>query len=147
MASSDGPFLAIAVFCENAIQDQQGVLSLIRVYQRRTIRAVGPGAPETMPPQRHTLTLVLSFISGAARGRSEISIKTHAPSGLTVSESPPLSILLEGDDRGANVITTVEAVLDQEGIYWFEVLLNKKPVTRVPLRVMYERVITPSPQP
>jgi hypothetical protein len=47
---SDGPHVGIAVLCEKVLQEGDGVLSLIRVVDRIIHSAVGPEAPDEMPP-------------------------------------------------------------------------------------------------
>lgn len=137
-----GPFVQLAVLCEKVLREQDDVLSLIRIFGRMTTTATGPGAPESMPPSPISVAMVLGFAAGAARGRAAVRVDTYAPSGLRNSQSPSLSVLFESEDRGANVILDVQFVADQEGVYWFEVLVDERPMTRIPLRVVYQRVLT-----
>lgn len=137
-----GPFVNVAVLCERVLREEDNVLSLIRLFGRYNVTATGPGAPEQMPPQTVMLTMVLGFASGAARGRSTVRIDTYAPSGLRTGQAPPMSVLFESEDRGANVILNVQFVADAEGVYWFEVLVDEQALTRIPLRVIYQRVVT-----
>lgn len=140
--ASEGPFLTTAVICEQALIEKDETLSLVRIYGRLTRAATGPDAPEQMEPYTHQLTIVIGFSAGAARGRHTVSVVSYAPSGLRIAESSPMSILFESEDRGANLILKVTLLIDQEGVYWFEVLLDKEPQTRIPLRSIYQRVPT-----
>ena len=47
---STGPFIAAAVICENVLNEQDGVLSVIRIIDRLIQQAVGPEPPDDMPP-------------------------------------------------------------------------------------------------
>jgi len=135
--SGHGPYLALAVFCENVLEDKTGVLSLIHIIDRINISA-GVDAPESMPPIPLQLKAVLSFKSGFCKGKYVITVKPISPSG---KELPPAKfpILFEGDDRGANVIVNFGIQIQEEGLYWFEVLIEETIMTRMPLRVLYQQ--------
>lgn len=136
MGDSSGPYLTMAVLCERVLQEQDGVLSAIRIIDRITQSAEGPGAPDEMPPFPIQLTALLSFKSGEARGRRKVTLRPEDPSGhqLKGAEMP---LLFEGEDRGMNVILQIGLVAEYEGLYWIDVLLDQERVTRMPLRVIY----------
>ncbi len=132
-----GPWISLAVLCERVIEDKEGKLHLIGILDRLIFTASGENAPDKMPPASVQLTAVLSFKSGFAKGRYTVGLRPVNPSGVP---APVLSvpILLEGDDRGANVVLGVNAQLSEEGLYWFDVLLEQRVVSRIPLRVLYQ---------
>jgi hypothetical protein len=133
---TSGPWLAMAVICESALQEGNGVLSIIRVMER--IQAQGP-LPE-LQPFNIKFTLVVVLRSGFYQGNAKVAVKPVTPS----NESLPViegTILLEGADRGANVIMQAPAFpIKEEGLYWFDVEVNGVLMTRIPLRVMYQQV-------
>lgn len=135
-----GPYLKAAVICENVIEDKQGVLSLIRVVDRVIRGASGPAAqvPEQMQPFDHHLFLCLMFVSGEALGSQELTLVMAKPSGLR-DPMTSSTLLFEGQDRGANVVLEMQLRLELEGLYWIEVHLGGEIVTRLPLRVVYQR--------
>jgi hypothetical protein len=139
-----GPFLAAAVLCEKVLQEQGGVASLIRIVDRHTIRTIGPEAPQEMPAARIDWSLVLIFKAGAARGRAEVKLTIEAPSGLRLGDEIHLPVLFEGDDRGVQLVAQLGLELREEGLYWIDVRLDGRPVTRVPLRLVYERLAGPA---
>lgn len=134
-----GPFLAAAVLCEKVLEEKDGVLSAIRMVDRIVQTAVGPAGPEEMPPVPVNLTALIAFKSGGARGRHSLRLRPEAPSGLRLPEVS-LPVLFEGEDRGHNVLLNLALQADQEGLYWFDVLLDEQMVTRIPLRVVYQRL-------
>lgn len=140
----DGPFLAAALLCERVLTEQDGVISLIRIVDRLTHTVVGPQAPPEMPPVRISWQLVLIFKSGAARGRAEVVLRLEAPSGLRIPQQTVLPVFFEGEDRGVQLVAGLDLELTQEGLYWIDVLLEDRLMTRVPLRVIYQRVTTSS---
>ena len=68
-----------------------------------------------------------------------VRLKIVAPSHreLSVVELP---MLLEGEDRGANLVLQLGFQAEEEGVYWFDVSLHDALITKVPLRVIYQRL-------
>lgn len=140
-----GPYLTTATFCEQVLQEATGVLSLIRIIDRMNITASGPTAPEDMPPAQLNWTLVISLKSGDARGSHPVKIVPQLPSGET-KDPIILSVHLEGDNKGQNIVSKMNMTLEIPGIYWFNIYVDDQLITRVPLEVIYSRIVTPSPQ-
>ena len=134
-----GPYLNAALLCEKILQEQDGALSIIRMIDRITLTAPASSSPEALPPLPFSCRLLLAFKSGSAKGKSTVKVKIETPSGIKLPEQL-LPVLFEGDDRGVNLNLALNMVLDQEGLYWFEILLEEDFLTRVPLRVLYQRV-------
>jgi len=140
-----GPYLKAALLCQDVIEDKQGVLSLIRVVDRFQQLAVGPGAPAEMPPMNIAVYAVLMFVAGEARGSHEVNLTLRRPSGLA-NELASSTILLEGEDRGANIIAQMQLQLTDQGLHWIEVRLDQNVLlTRMPLRVVFGRLTSPAP--
>lgn len=140
-----GPYVQVAAFCDQVIEGKDGVLSLIRLVDTLTHAEVGPQPPLEMPPVPYKLKLVLTLKSGRARGRYEIRIVPRLPSGET---KPPFvtSIHLEGDERGMNLIMDMHFIFEMEGLYWFDVYLDNRLITRLPFRTKYIRHVANVPQ-
>lgn len=134
-----GPYLQLAAICENVIEDRSGVLSLIRVIDRVTLTALGPGNLELQAVEI-PLYAVVAFVSGDARGRHDLSLALVGPDGL-VRTRLSVPVLLEGDDRSARTIVRFSFRPDQEGLYWMDVALDERPFTRMPLRVFLGQVV------
>jgi len=128
------PYLSIAVFCEKVLREPDGVMSLIRVVDRFMVA----GATPEMEPQVLKFTLVVSFKSGFMRGKAIIAVRPKSPTGvdLPAMEFP---VLFEGEDRGVALIGEINFPVSEEGLYWFEVYLMQELVTKMPLRVLYQR--------
>jgi hypothetical protein len=135
-----GPYLSAALLCERVLQEGDGVLSIIRVVDRLIQSAVGPGAPDDMPPFPVNLTLVVLLKSGEARGRHTVRLAIEAPSGELLPDAGSLPVLLEGEERGVNLLLNLGFIAEQEGLYWFNVHFGTQDVllTRIPLRVVYQ---------
>jgi len=131
-----GPHIQVAVLCEKILMEGDGALSIIRIIDRLTI--TGP-TPE-MPPFPYAVLLFISFKSGFYRGKAQIKVIPISPLGkeLTTIGFP---LLFEGDDeRGSYVKGEMRILLQEEGLYWFEIQLESTNVTRIPLRVVYQQV-------
>jgi hypothetical protein len=137
MPESAGPHLAVAVVCEKPLQEQDGVLSIIRIIDRVIVSASGPDVPDTMPPTQLSFFMVVTLKSGAARGRHTLRLRPEDPSGaqLNALEVP---IHFEGEERGANVVVQFNLNAELEGLYWIDVLFGEDVMTRIPLRVVYQ---------
>lgn len=141
-----GPYLTTATFCEQVLQEASGVLSLIRIVDRMTTTSSGPDAPEEMPPAQLDWTLVITLKSGVAQGSHAVKIVPQLPSGETLSPVT-LSAHLEGNNRGQNLITKMNMRLEVPGVYWFQIYVDDQLMTKVPLEVIYSRIVTPAPPP
>jgi hypothetical protein len=127
------------MFCERVLEDKDGVLSAIRIVDRIIHHARGPDSPEEMPTASVALTILVMLKAGAARGRNALRLRPEAPSGLRLPEVS-FPVLFEGEDRGVNVVLPIQFEVDQEGVYWFDVTLDDALITRMPLRIVYQRI-------
>ena len=129
-----GPFIQIAALCEKVLQEQDGVISLIRVVDRYTI----PEPQKGKPPIPIQPTAVILFKAGFAAGKYYIKLKIHTPSGKVLPEQE-FPVLFEGNDRGAGIVAVMNLVLEEEGLYWIDINLQDSvaPVTRMPLRIIH----------
>lgn len=140
MSFEKGPYLQVAVFCERVLHEQDGVISLIRVIDRVTHTVGGKSPPDQMEPFDYEMFAVISLKAGEARGRHEIKIERESPSGVRdPSMIPPMTVHLEGADRGANVVMKMVIKFEAEGLYWFHVNLEDESLTKMPFRVLYSR--------
>ena len=137
--NNDGPYLTAALICEKVIQEKDETVSIIRMVDRVTLTTPASASPETLPPVTLSLFDLISLKSGSARGRHTIKWRTETPAGIKQPEIL-LPVLFEGDDRGVNLILSLNLVLDQEGVYWFDIFLEEQLLTKIPLRVLYQRI-------
>ena len=140
-ASGGGPYLLVACFCENVVQRADRVLTLVNIVDRVNITAQGSNAPETMPSSQYLIHLVLILKAGRARGRYEVRITADLPDGSSKLAST-MSVNFEGeDDRGVQLVNQMQMLLSQEGLHWFRVEVGGEEITRLPLRVVYNRIV------
>lgn len=141
MADAGGPYIQAALICERVLQEQDGVVSAIRVIDR--VHFVASPDGQLLNPQ-HPITFLISFKAASARGRYTIEVEREKPSG---ERSPVLQApaFFEGEERGVNLIVQAVFEPDQEGLYWFDVLFEGERVTRIPLRAIYQPLPTADP--
>jgi hypothetical protein len=140
-----GPHVQLATFCDMVIEDKTGALSIIRLIDRYTVSGQTAG----MQPTPIKTTLAVSLKAGFMRQKAMLKIQPIAPSG---KELPALEIsaLFEGDERGLQFVFPVQMVLEEEGLYWFNLSVDGQSLTRIALRLLYQRLATaakPEPEP
>jgi hypothetical protein len=145
MAFTNGPYVQVAAICENAIQDNTGVWSLIRLIDTLTSTAQGETPPESMPPITANLKLVIMLKSGEARGRYDLKMVPNLPSGETMNVFSQ-SVQFEGDERGHAIVLNFVFTFPYEGVYWFRIYLSDEEITAIPFRIKYERIVLGSPK-
>jgi hypothetical protein len=141
VAFEQGPYVQVAAFCETVVEGKDGTLTLVRMVDQFTRTEASPDAPREMPPSPITLRVVIGLKSGRARGSYELHIVPEKPSGETLPHII-FPVRLEGEHRGHNIIANIGFTFDMEGLYWFRVYLEDKLLTAMPLRVIYQRVLT-----
>ena len=141
MTFEQGPYIQMAGLCEQVIEDKAGSFSLIRIIDTITHTEAHPDAPTDMPPVTYPMKLVIMLKSGRARGRHELKIIPELPSG---ENKPPFtrSAQMEGEERGFNNIINMVFTFTMEGLYWFNIYLDDSLLTKIPLRIKYNRVVT-----
>ena len=140
MQFEQGPYIQMAGLCEQVIEDKTGALSLIRIIDTITHTEARPDAPTEMPPVTYPMKMVIMLKSGRAKGRHELKIIPELPSGE--SKAPVArSIHMEGEERGFNNIINMLFTFTMEGLYWFNVYLDDSLLTRIPLRIKYNRIV------
>jgi hypothetical protein len=140
---NSGPYLNAALICEKVLQEKDEAISVIRMIDRIIVTVNALGSPESLPPIPISLAVLIALKSGNARGRSTVKLRIESPSGLKLPDQL-LPVLFEGEDRGVNLVMNLNLVLNQEGVYWFDVLLEEQLLTRMPLRAVYQRIGTSS---
>jgi len=141
MGFEQGPYIQMAGLCEQVIEDKTGALSLIRVIDTITHTEARPDAPVEMPPVTYPMKMVIMLKSGRARGRHELKVVPELPSG-EVKPAFTRSVQMEGEERGFNNIVNMVFTFTMEGLYWFNVYLDDSLLTRIPLRIKYNRIVT-----
>ncbi len=133
-----GPYVQVAAFCQTAMIENTGAVSVIRITDRVGVA----GITAEMGPTPIQITLIIILKSGFMRTQSKISVRPIPPNQ---GQMPPLEFpaLFEGDDRGVQLVMPMGFVAQEQGLYWFEIAVEGLMLTRIPLRVMYQQIMAP----
>ena len=136
MAFEEGPYVQVACFCEEVIEDKTGRFSLIHIIDTLIRSSKEPTSPEQMQPFSKNLKLVVMLKAGMAQGRSTLRIVQELPTGET-EEPIEVTAYFDGDERGWHDIRARDFLFRYEGLYWFKVYLDDQKLAAIPLRVRY----------
>lgn len=133
----NGPYLTAAFLCERILEEKDGVKSAIRIHDKVVQTASGTNVPDIMPPIPAAPTLFLSLKNGHARGKHIIKVALMKPDRSVASEQT-ISVNLAGaDNNGTELVAQLQVMLDQEGVYWFDIYYDDLRLTRIPWEVVY----------
>lgn len=137
------PWVQVAVLCQTALVENTGQLSVIRITDRLMLTGITP----TLQPTPIQLTMTVVLKSDEMQGNFPVKVRCTSPTGV-VTDGPEMPFLFEGNDRGVQVVAPMGLIATEQGVYWFDVLIEGDTVlTRVPLRVIYQRAQMPPGRP
>lgn len=137
---SAGPWVSFAVLCEKTIEDKGGRLSLINIVDQVNFTPPQEESTSGQPPTvAISLVAAVGFRSGVLKGPAEIKLALTKPNG---EAGPTLAVntLFQGEERGTNLVTNMNLTLNEEGLYWIEVYVVDRLMTRIPLRLALQWV-------
>jgi hypothetical protein len=144
-----GPYLAAAFFCENVVESKAGNLSAIQILDQIKV-FIPADAPPDFPSVENKLPLamagLLSFKTGERPGDHRVRMVMRSPTGkvqTTLDQTIPFTQPPHG---GGNLILRSTLKVNKGGLFLFDVYLDDKLMTTMPLHVTVERT-QPSPTP
>ncbi len=149
--AKEAPYLTAALLCERVLTESDGALSAIRLVDQLNLGPVPADLPVGTPIVAAPMALALLIaLKGGEYGKQHLlRVIGHSPDGSArrfEEHRVTMGSLVPGGVPGTNVIIQMQVSLRQEGIYWFEVRLDGRRVTAIPLRVA-SAATAPSPQP
>jgi len=144
-----GPFLSAAVFCDSVVRGEDGAFSAIRMVDTVTL-AIPPDATPEMPsaelPLFTQMKALFSFKRGSSAAKHTLSLVLETPSG-TRKEVKAVELNFTGPEQGGVTIQgNIDFVISADGLFWIDVLLDEKCMTRMPLKIIIQRA-QPLPAP
>jgi len=141
-----GPFLAAAVFCESTLEDASGKISAIGILDGCQL-FLSNDAPPDVPSESQPAALVQNalfiFRSGDSPGKHKLRLVVEQPNGKRIKTAEK-DIDLSGPSHGGiNLKTNLLLQVSASGVYWVDVILDDKRVTRMPLNVTVQRLPAP----
>lgn len=137
MGFDTGPYVSVAAFCDQVIRGDDGALSLIRLIDSLDARATGPAVPNEIPPGLASPTLVVTLRAGQALGAQLMRIDLERPDGRAQRGGEVALNFPAGPSGGVNLVLPLQIEVHTAGLYWANVHINDRVVTRVPLRITY----------
>jgi hypothetical protein len=140
-----GPYLVGALLCERVLTEKDNVKSLIRLLDKIVVTATGPEAPEVMSPFNHSMTIWVAMKRGSdGRSRRVVVTGVEPPSQVRTVLFDQV-VDFSGDiGSGIDVLGNIVLHAEQPGLHWFDVHIDERLITRMPLLVVYQRVSTPA---
>ncbi len=129
-----GPYVAVACFCERVLQEQDGVLSAIRIVDRVQFKKADSTA--IAKDAVHAIHMLICLKSGDFKGTGEITVRANSPSGKAIKKGETkLRVELKGGEEGYNLIINTGVPLNEGGTYWYDILFENRLLTRIPMSV------------
>jgi hypothetical protein len=129
MPAANGPYLSMAVFCENVTQDAQDRLTLTNVT---TWAAGTPAAEPNVGGINARYMVVIAFARGEFTGSGELEVR---PPGAISDAAIRDRLEFRREDREVIAQYELSALFPTPGVHWFDVLFNGERVTRIPLEI------------
>lgn len=134
------PYLTVAVFCERALEEKDGIISAIRVVDRLHIKPAAFEAIDKNNPALIQIIFLLKFTSINYAGKRTLSIKSEAPNKKVNQIIGDTPIVFEADKMGVQVRVLLTIAVKQEGTYWVTPYLDGETFMRVPLEIRFQDV-------
>ena len=146
-----GPFVQAALFADTILEDKTGTLSVIRIIDRINHIAQGPNPPADLPPFTRQLNALVCLKPGRSIGRQNFTLTMEKPDAQREPIAQGSFNFAGGRNQGANLQLVLNVTLDQEGVYYFDFEVDGHLLTRMPLEVIYHRIVAtgqpPGPRP
>ena len=133
---AEEPYVALACLCEKALQEKDGVYSLIRIVDIFYV----PEPPD--PPDEEVAVAFYAVISLRVvelEGSFDLALQVSRPDGTDDTMMEPEKVGLSGEQQNINVIVQIAIRRFQLGQYWLNVLWDGKVLTTVPFRLIDAR--------
>lgn len=141
-----GPYLNAALLCDSILEEKDNRLSLIRILTELTVNLVAPDAPADMPTVDLPLNGIFTFNAGGRPGDYAANVMLIDPRGnrrLGVEST----LTFKHDHHTLNLIVRGGFKATMPGLYWVQVTLAGRELTRLPLLVRYSPKTTQTQNP
>jgi hypothetical protein len=122
-----------------------GVWSAIRIVDRIISAPEVPSISTPMEPiHLRGWFFFIGLKAGDVTGRHFLSVKVAKPSGVELVPERQVAVVFGVGQSGSNIVIELDLDLDEEGIYWVELLYEGDLMTRSPLSVVYQPTVVSS---
>jgi hypothetical protein len=137
-----GPYLAAAVYCQTIVSESEGRVTPVNIFDSINL-TIPAGTPPNFPSEENRIHIpvwsFISFRSGDAPGEHNFYIVAESPSGKKQKQEEQVIKLPEGAHAGANLNIKITMGIFKGGLFWTNVYLDNKLMTRMPLLINVKR--------
>ncbi len=139
------PFVQVAALCEKILEEQDGVISAIRLVDTFNVSAPPPGLSPDAPPVVEVNGLI-ALKSGDLVGKFTVGLVMENTIGERKSLSPEggWPVVFNGGEHGIQLKLSFNVGVKNFGLCWFDVLFENEVLTRIPLRIRATEQQAPS---
>jgi hypothetical protein len=139
MSEMRGPLVGLAVLCEHVDRKPDGTLDVLGIVEGVLLDPPGPSEADPLelrPVAVLPLRLLVSLRAGDLRGWHDVEVLGRYPGG---HPGPSTSLRVEFSDQRptATINVPLELEVHEAGTYRFDVSFDGRPLTAVPLRVVF----------
>jgi hypothetical protein len=134
-----GPYFLAAAYCERALQEADGTVTLVRVIDRVVLTPMTSDETATPSPERPAmvnLTIALLLKTGDAPGVYTARFDLENPDGKVTTIGQPIDVTL-ADGGGMNVLINSFIQVQRVGPFLTHVYLNDEHFTQIPLEIQF----------
>ncbi|HEX5503079.1 MAG TPA: hypothetical protein VFW96_10690 [Thermomicrobiales bacterium] len=130
----------VATFCERAIEDREGIFTLVRLYDQLTVRVAAdfPG-PTPQEPLPVNITFFVALKARREQPWPDLIVRIVNPDD-GAHDVPVTGVDPAEPKDGMNLVLGLTLTVTREGRYWFEVIYEGRSLTRAPLRIAIQRL-------
>ena len=123
-----GPFVNMATFCQQVLQEKDDTITAVRIVDRVTAsRESGLGVPIR-------LWSVVSLHPGDVRGAHTLRLRPTTPIGEH-PEPMSMPVFFPDGEHSIQVTVNMTVFVEHEGTTLFDVYMDEQFLTRIPLHV------------
>lgn len=138
-----GPFLAAAFYCDGIIEGKDGSLSVMKIIDGCKIE-IAENTPAEFPSPENPIHInpsaLITFRTGDSPGPHVVGLVLEGPDGHRQSLPDQKFDLENTQHGGVNIRTHLGISTHTSGIFWLDVYLDGKLVTRMPFNLQIQRL-------
>ncbi|MCZ6690925.1 MAG: hypothetical protein O7H41_15150 [Planctomycetota bacterium] len=138
--TEDGPYLGMAAFCQAAVEDEYGRLTLRHFMNGQMVwPKEGIEPSESMPKATIPLCLVIQLFRGKAKGAPILEVIHVPPEGEKYILTKFQPVFQGGPEQGLQTSPTFRVEFHVPGMHWFELRLDGDLLTKIPFLMEYRK--------
>src|SRR5262245_57901152 len=133
--------LRIAVICDRVLETEDGSFSIINIRDKLIVLT----RPDQDPEKRRIpvkLNGFLAFVYGDLTGEHDVRVMVRRE-GRRRRHFLTQRVNFKGGNKGVTIRLIIKFMLKREGLLWFDVFVDKRWYTGMPLNVVFEPIAMP----